>query len=49
LIVVQIGLGVATLLTGVDIAVAVAHQAVGVLLLASLLWAAHGLDNRKVS
>ncbi|KQX19077.1 MULTISPECIES: COX15/CtaA family protein [unclassified Sphingomonas] len=49
LVVLQIGLGVATLLTGVDISVAVAHQAVAVLLLAGLLWAAHGLDNRKVS
>jgi cytochrome c oxidase assembly protein subunit 15 len=48
-IVVQIALGIATLLTGVDIAVAVAHQAVAVLLLASLLWAAHSLDDRKVS
>ncbi|ABQ70934.1 cytochrome oxidase assembly [Rhizorhabdus wittichii RW1] len=49
LIVVQIALGIATLLTGVDIAVAVAHQAVAVLLLAALLWAGHGLDKPKVS
>lgn len=47
--VVQIILGIATLLTGVDIVVAVAHQGVAVLLLASLLWAAHGLDRVKVS
>ena len=48
LIVVQIGLGIATLLTGVDIVIAVAHQGVAVLLLAALLWASHGLDNAKV-
>ncbi len=47
-IVVQILLGIATLLTGVDIVIAVAHQAGAVLLLASLLWAAHGLDRSKV-
>ena len=45
----QILLGVATLLTGVDIVVAVAHQGVAVLLLASLLWATHGMDGVKVS
>ena len=53
LLVVQIGLGIATLLTGVDLHIAVAHQGVAVLLLGALLWAAHGLDNqarrRKVS
>ncbi len=49
LIVVQIGLGVATLLTGVDIVIAIAHQAVAVLLLAALLWAGHGLDRSRVS
>ena len=49
LLVVQIALGVGTLLTGVDIVLAVAHQAVAVLLLGSLLWAAHGLGGRRVS
>ena len=39
----QITLGIATLLTGVDIDVAVAHQGVAVLLLAALLWTAHRL------
>ena len=48
LLILQIGLGIATLMTGVDIVIAVAHQAVAVLLLASLLWACHGLDSRKV-
>jgi cytochrome c oxidase assembly protein subunit 15 len=45
----QILLGIATLITGVDIVVAVAHQGVAVLLLASLLWATHGPDKIKVS
>jgi len=49
LLVLQIGLGIATLLTGVDIVVAVAHQAVAALLLASLLWASHWLGRSKVS
>lgn len=44
---VQIALGIATLLTGVDIHVAVAHQAVGALLLASAVWAAHRLAKRR--
>ncbi|MDB5662543.1 MAG: Heme synthase [Sphingomonas bacterium] len=43
LVIVQIALGIATLLTGVDLVVAVAHQAVAALLLASVVWAAHGL------
>lgn len=37
----QILLGIATLLTGVDIHVAVAHQAVGALLVAATAWCAH--------
>ena len=49
LLVVQIGLGIATLLTGVDLHIAVAHQGVAVLLLGALLWAAHGLDSRAGS
>lgn len=43
LLIVQIALGIATLLTGVDIHVAVAHQGVAVLLLGALLWVAHGI------
>lgn len=48
ILILQIGLGIATLMTGVDIVVAVLHQAAAVLLLGSLLWAAHGMDNRPV-
>jgi len=44
----QILLGIATLLSGVALPVAVAHQAVAVVLLGALLWAAHGLDRRPV-
>ena len=47
-IVLQITLGVATLITGVALPIAVAHQAVAVLLLGALLWAAHGLDRPRV-
>jgi len=47
LIALQIGLGIATLMTGVDLHVAIAHQAVAVLLLGSLLWAAHSLTAPK--
>ena len=43
----QIGLGIATLLSGVDLPIAVAHQAMAVLLLASLLAAAHGLARHR--
>ncbi|ARS27017.1 COX15/CtaA family protein [Sphingomonas sp. KC8] len=43
----QIVLGIATLLTGVDIHVAVAHQAVGALLVISVAWAAHGIGTRR--
>ena len=45
-LVVQIGLGIATLLSGVDLPIAVSHQAVAALLLASTVWAAHGLGRR---
>ena len=45
-LILQIGLGIATLLTGVDIHVAVAHQAVGALLVASAVWTAHRLAVR---
>jgi len=47
LVVVQIGLGIATLLTGVDLHVAVTHQAVACLLLATLVAAAHRLGRRQ--
>ncbi|MCZ4341076.1 COX15/CtaA family protein [Sphingomonadaceae bacterium G21617-S1] len=49
LVILQILLGIATLMTGVQIGIAVAHQAVAVLLLAATLWAAHWLGSRKVS
>jgi cytochrome c oxidase assembly protein subunit 15 len=40
-VIVQIGLGIATLLTGVALPIAVAHQAVAALLLATMVVAAH--------
>ncbi|PTQ11503.1 heme A synthase [Sphingomonas oleivorans] len=43
MVVLQISLGIATLLSGVAIPIAVAHQAVAALLLAGLVWAAHGI------
>jgi cytochrome c oxidase assembly protein subunit 15 len=46
LLVVQIALGILTLLTGVDIVVAVAHQAVATLLLAAMVWSAHDVGAR---
>ncbi|MDB5737110.1 MAG: heme synthase [Sphingomonas bacterium] len=42
-IVLQILLGIATLMSGVAIPIAVAHQAMATLLLASLLWGAHAI------
>jgi cytochrome c oxidase assembly protein subunit 15 len=45
-IVVQIGLGIATLLSGVALPIAAAHQIVAALLLASVVWAAHGIGRR---
>jgi cytochrome c oxidase assembly protein subunit 15 len=42
----QIGLGIATLLTGVELPVAAAHQAMAVVLLAALLATAHRLGKR---
>ena len=38
---VQIILGIATVMTGVNIVLAVMHQAVGALLVASTVWGAH--------
>lgn len=46
LVAVQIALGIATLLTGVRIEVAVAHQLTACLLLAATTWAAHGIGRR---
>jgi cytochrome c oxidase assembly protein subunit 15 len=42
----QISLGVATLLTGVALPIAVAHQANAALLLIATVWAAHGIGER---
>jgi cytochrome c oxidase assembly protein subunit 15 len=44
-VVLQIALGISTLLSGVAIEIAVAHQAMAVLLLTSILVAAHGLGS----
>jgi heme a synthase len=43
---IQILLGIATVMTGVNITLAVLHQAVGALLVASLAWGAHVLGRR---
>jgi cytochrome c oxidase assembly protein subunit 15 len=48
LVTLQICLGIATLLSGVAIPIAVAHQLTAALLLASLVVAAHGLGSSKV-
>ena len=47
LVVLQIALGIATLLSGVEIVVAVAHQANAALLLIASVVAAHGLSTRN--
>ena len=44
---VQIALGIATVMTGVNIGLAVAHQAVGALLVASFAWGAHVLGRQR--
>jgi heme a synthase len=44
---VQIILGIATVMTGVNIALAVAHQAAGALLVASTAWGAHTIGRRR--
>lgn len=44
----QIWLGIATLLTGVELWIAVAHQAMAALLLASIVVAAHSLGERRL-
>jgi cytochrome c oxidase assembly protein subunit 15 len=45
----QILLGIATLLTGVDLHVAVTHQAVAVLLLGSFVMASHRLAVQRAA
>ena len=45
---VQIILGIATVMTGVNIVLAVSHQAVGALLVASTVWGAHILGRETV-
>lgn len=42
----QVLLGIATVMSGVNIALAVAHQAVGALLVASTAWGAHAIGRR---
>ena len=44
---VQILLGIATVMTGVDLWIAVAHQAVGALLVASIAWGIHAVGQRR--
>ena len=46
LVVLQILLGIATLLSGVELWVAVAHQGVGALLVAAAAWCGHGASMR---
>ncbi|WP_337137653.1 MULTISPECIES: COX15/CtaA family protein [Sphingomonas] len=46
LVILQIALGIATLLSGVWIVIAVAHQANAALLLVATVWAAHALGRR---
>jgi cytochrome c oxidase assembly protein subunit 15 len=44
---VQIGLGIATLVSGVELWIAVAHQGMAALLLAAMVAAAHGLGQQQ--
>lgn len=44
---IQVLLGIATVMTGVNIVLAVAHQAVGALLVASAAWGMHVLGRRR--
>jgi cytochrome c oxidase assembly protein subunit 15 len=44
---IQILLGIATVMTGMDITLAVLHQAVGALVVASTVWGAHHLGSRN--
>ncbi len=43
----QILLGIATVMTGVSLWIAVLHQLVGALLLAATVWSAHALGRRR--
>jgi heme a synthase len=43
----QVILGIATVMTGVNITLAVLHQAVGALLVASIAWGMHSIGRRK--
>ena len=43
----QISLGIETLLSGVQLPIAVAHQATAALLLAAMIWAAHGVGTPR--
>jgi len=43
----QILLGIATLISGVDIVIAVTHQATAVLLLGATVWVAHALGEAR--
>ena len=43
----QVILGIATVMTGVNIALAVLHQAVGALLMASIAWGAHSIGRAR--
>jgi cytochrome c oxidase assembly protein subunit 15 len=45
---IQIILGIATVMTGVNIVLAVSHQAVGALVVASAVWGAHVLGRKTV-
>lgn len=47
IVLLQIVLGVTTLLSGVDITLAVAHQACAALLLGTLIWSAHALGQPR--
>jgi len=45
----QVLLGIATIMTGVNIGLAVAHQGVGALLVASVAWGAHAVGRQRKS
>jgi cytochrome c oxidase assembly protein subunit 15 len=45
---VQIALGIETLLSGVQLPIAVTHQATAALLLAAMIWAAHGIGEPRI-
>jgi heme a synthase len=46
---VQILLGIATVMSGINITLAVLHQAVGAILIASVAWGAHSLGRTRVA